>query len=78
MNALDQPYVMLSYGQKHTVQGKYKYFYHGHIGMAPAGRGKPASRMAIKSAIVSPPPAESPEITIFLGSVGKSPSPSGG
>lgn len=46
--------------------------------MAPAGAGKPASRIAIRRANVRPPPAESPAMTIFLGSIGEDWSSLGG
>lgn len=46
------------------------FIYHGDSVMAPAGTGKSASRIAMRRAKVSPPPAESPAITIFLGSIG--------
>lgn len=46
------------------------YIYHGDNVIAPPGAGRPASRIAIKVANVNPPPAESPAITIFLGSIG--------
>lgn len=46
--------------------------------MAPAGAGNPASRIANNNAKVNPPPAESPAITIFLGSTGFKSSSLGG
>lgn len=46
--------------------------------MAPAGVGNSASRIANNNANVNPPPAESPAITIFLGSTGSNSSCSGG
>lgn len=44
--------------------------YQGDNVIAPPGLGNPASRIAIRSANVRPPPAESPAMTIFFGSMG--------
>ena len=41
---------------------------HGQISPIAAGPAIPRSRNAIASANVSPPPAESPAITVFFGS----------
>jgi hypothetical protein len=44
----------------------------------PAHDGKPASRKARPRAMLKPPPALSPEITIFFGFKGSNPASFGG
>ena len=44
----------------------------GEITTAPAGSGSPSSRSASRVDSVSPPPAESPAITMLFGSVPRS------
>ena len=51
---------------------------HGEINTAPAGIGSPRSRMTVSNDKVSPPPAESPAITIFPGSMAVWRTPGGG
>ena len=50
----------------------------GETRTAPAGGGRPASRTTCRKAMASPPPAESPPTTMWLGFTGRCAAPDGG